>query len=78
VLNAVGDGPWRWRCEGARMWVSQYLEKRVNAEREVEVGRRRGSVLKAEDLTGSCSSLGVESPRALSSRRGLCLTHKVQ
>jgi hypothetical protein len=31
------------------MWVSQYSEKRVNAEREVEVGRRRGGVLKAEN-----------------------------
>ena len=54
--NAVDDGPWRWQCEGARMWVSQYLEKKVSAEREVEVGRRRGSLLKAENLTGSrCS-----------------------
>jgi hypothetical protein len=44
-------------CGGVRMWVSQYLEKRANAEREVEVGRRRGSVLKAEDLTGYCSSV---------------------
>jgi hypothetical protein len=35
------------------MWVSQYSEKRVNAEREAEVGRRRGSALKAEDLTES-------------------------
>jgi hypothetical protein len=35
------------------MWVSQYSEKRINAEREVEVGRRRGSVLKAENLTES-------------------------
>jgi hypothetical protein len=35
------------------MWVSQYLEKRVSAEREVEVGRRRGSVLKAQNLTES-------------------------
>jgi hypothetical protein len=35
------------------MWVSQYSEKGINAEREVEVGRRRGSVLKAENLTES-------------------------
>jgi hypothetical protein len=41
--------------------MSQYLEKRANAEREVEVGRRRGSALKAENLTESVAQCSVVS-----------------
>jgi hypothetical protein len=67
------------------MWVSsQYLEKRVNDEREVEVGRRRGSVLKAEKepnrVRRSVVSGAVPvwaSPRALMPEGAVGRDHKV-
>jgi hypothetical protein len=63
---------------------TQYSEKRANAEREAEVGRRKGSVLKAENLTESARRSVVSgavpvwvSPRTLMPD-GTVLFHKAQ